>query len=83
VSRPETPDSCSGTANGGILTRDETLAIRALARLARKWPPSLTLFSWSGSLFVVRSGSSLLDAEDPETLILAEIEGIPNDGGDP
>jgi hypothetical protein len=60
------------------LTPDEEAAIRSLKRLAKKWPQSLKLFSWSGSLVV-------MDADMPpgEAAELASIEGIPNDGGDP
>jgi hypothetical protein len=35
------------------------------------------LFSWSGTLMVVKRNSADNDAE------IATIEGIPNDGGDP
>ena len=64
-------------------TRQEQHAIRQLKRLAKDWPESL----WSGSLCVIRtddlanrvyqSGASLGDC------IIAQIKGIPNDGGDP
>lgn len=63
------------------LTEEERKAIAALERLARRWPQSLKLFSWSGSLCVIRSDASLLD--DPDAAVIAHIEGIPNDGGDP
>jgi predicted amidohydrolase len=65
------------------LTNEERKAIASLQRLAARWPQSLKLFSWSGSLVVVPAGQSLAEADDPEDLILAQIDGIPNDGGDP
>jgi hypothetical protein len=37
-------------------TGEEARAIRALKRLAKRWPSSLWLFSASGSLCVMRSG---------------------------
>lgn len=63
------------------LTEEERQAIAALERLAKRWPPSLKLFSWSGSLCVIRSDASLLD--NPDAKVITYIEGIPNDGGDP
>jgi hypothetical protein len=63
------------------LTGEERNAITALERLARRWPQSLMLFSWSGSLCVIRNGDALLD--DPGSAVIAQIDGIPNDGGDP
>ena len=60
------------------LTADEKRAIASLKRLAKKWPQSLKLFSWSGSLVVMD------ESMDPSNdAILDEISGIPNDGGDP
>ena len=63
------------------LTKEEELAIRSLKRLAKKWPKSLQLFSWSGSLTVLK-------AERPKDLVskwypVSKILGISNDGGDP
>jgi len=58
----------------------ERLAVAALQRLARRWPPSLKLFSWSGSLVIFDSDDDLSDANRG---VLATIVGIPNDGGDP
>jgi hypothetical protein len=40
-----------------IITDEEEKAIRALKRIAKKWPESLWLFSASGDLFVMRYGS--------------------------
>jgi hypothetical protein len=59
------------------ITPEEAAAMRSLKRLAKKWPQSLKLFSWSGTLMVVKRNSDDIDAE------IATIEGIPNDGGDP
>jgi hypothetical protein len=59
------------------ITPEEAAAIRSLKRLAKKWPQSLRLFSWSGTLMVVKRNSDDIDAE------IATIEGIPNGGGDP
>ncbi len=55
-----------------IITKEEQKAIKSLERLAKRWPQSLSLFSWSGSLCVVKDGVSFG----------AEID-ILNDGGDP
>ncbi len=63
------------------LTDEERKAIASLERLAKRWPQSLKLFSWSGSLCVMRADVSLLD--NPEAAVITYIEGIPNDGGDP
>ena len=59
------------------ITPEEAAAIQSLKRLARKWPRSLCLFSWSGTLMVVKRNSADIDAE------IATIEGIPKHGGDP
>lgn len=57
-----------------MLDRQEAAAIDELQELANKWPDTLFLFSWSGSLVAVRQ-------DDGE--VVAHIHGIPNDGGDP
>ena len=57
-----------------MLTKDEKGAIKKLEKLAKEWPDSLMLFSWSGSLCVVAR-------KDGE--VVATINGIPNDGGGP
>jgi len=54
------------------LTKEEQKAIRKLENLAKKWPESLSLFSWSGSLNVIKDQS-----------VITVIIGIENDGGDP
>lgn len=60
------------------LTEEERDAIRSLKRLAKKWPQSLKLFSWSGSLCVM--DAAMRPGSEAE---LDHIIGIPNDGGDP
>lgn len=62
------------------LTEDERRAIRGLKRLAKTWPKSLKLFSWSGSLVIFCADDDLSDANSS---MLDHIDGIPNDGGDP
>jgi hypothetical protein len=64
--------------NDAGLTDEERRAITALHRLAKRWPQTLKLFSWSGSLCVMRVGVS-----PSNDAILTSISGIPNDGGDP
>lgn len=59
------------------ITKEEQSAIRSLQRLARKWPKSLSLFSWSGSLQITKEDSNGMQA------IVDGVEGISNDGGDP
>jgi hypothetical protein len=61
------------------LTKDEAAAVAVLDRLAKRWPRTIKLFSWSGSLVVMDSDMAVgADA------VLAEIRsGIINDGGDP
>ena len=62
------------------LTDEEEKAIRALRRLAKKWPPSLLIFGSGGAGLSVRkpdaNGSRGYQTE------VATIHGIPNDGGD-
>ncbi len=67
------------------LTGDEARAIASLQRLARRWPQTLTLFSWSGSLVVFHSADmdAVADGGRGNDLILDDIVGIPNGGGDP
>jgi hypothetical protein len=60
------------------LTKEEASAIRSLERLAKKWPQTLHLFSWSGSLVVM--DAAMVPSEDA---VFTTIMGIPNDGGDP
>jgi hypothetical protein len=65
------------------LTDEERRAIASLERLAKRWPRSLTLFSWSGTLCIVRSDADLLNGGNPNDAIITTVEGIPNGGGDP
>jgi LmbE family N-acetylglucosaminyl deacetylase len=60
-------------------------AVAALKRIAKRWPKHLTLFSWSGSLTVIDNRHPDYDATGAvhEDAIVANIEGIPNGGGDP
>lgn len=68
------------------LTTEERNAIRSLQRLAKRWPPSLWLFSGAGSLCVMLTGEdgkkmmTAGDGIDPDYSV-ATIN-IPNDGGD-
>lgn len=60
------------------LTPEEARAIKSLKRLAKTWPHSLKLFSWSGTLVIMDS-----EMENGNEAVLDTINGIPNDGGDP
>lgn len=69
------------------LSPEETAAIRALRRLAKKWPASLWLFSASGTLYVMRKGAGGEKVHTPGGGIdpayeVATVHGIENDGGD-
>ncbi len=74
--------------DGRALTDEERKAIAALKRLAARWPDSLTLFSWSGSLVVFKTDEwqdfGALGPTDGNAgdYIVDSIHGIPNDGGD-
>ena len=61
------------------LTGPEITAIAKLKLLGEAWPKSLKLFSRSGSLVVLKPGEGRTIRE----ATVAEIRGIPNDGGDP
>jgi hypothetical protein len=67
------------------MTAEEEAAIAALQWLARRWPPMLKLLSMDGSLCVIHTADSarISDSNDPgrHGLVLADIDGIPNDGG--
>lgn len=72
--------------NGEQATGEEARAIRSLQRLARRWPKTLKLISMDGSLHVIHTDSEGLpeygeDREVRQACILADIRGIPNDGG--
>jgi len=60
------------------LTPEEERAIASLERIAKRWPQTLKLFSWSGSLYVMDAA-----VQPGADAILASICNIPNDGGDP
>ncbi len=60
------------------LTDEERRAIVTLERLAERWPKALRLFSWSGTLHVLKGGEGRTYAQ----ATVARID-IPNDGGDP
>ena len=71
---------------GRPLTVEEEKAIASLERLARRWPDSLTLFSWSGSLVIFKSDEWRARPEpcdNASDYSVGHIQGIPNDGGDP
>lgn len=59
------------------LSVDEQNAIAALKRLAKKWPASLGVLSWSGTLVVTKK------TLDGRLATVATVNGIDNDGGDP
>lgn len=64
-------------SNSVLITADEEKAIRSLRRLAKKWPQSIRLFSWSGTLWITKINSNGIEA------LVTEVKNIPNDGGDP
>lgn len=70
--------------NGDPLTFEEAAALRQLRLLARRWPKTLRLISMDGGLHVMHAGDPRYDGisnlERCE-VILASIDGIPNDGG--
>lgn len=71
-------------------TEDEARAIRALTRLAKKWPASLWLFSASGTLCVMRAGpdgdhihnAGGRSKDGVDSAYILDTIDIPNDGGD-
>lgn len=67
------------------LTDDEAKAIRSLERLAKKWPRSLMLLSWSGTLHVmlVDDAHAAYDADAGYSDASITTISISNDGGDP
>lgn len=67
-------------------TDEERAAIGALQRLAKRWPPSLKLISMDANLHVIHQDdtdrvSGFDSAPERQARILADIDGIPNDGG--
>lgn len=72
------------TDSGEPCTVEEEKLIDSLQRLARKWKETgkdLMLFSWAGSLYVVKK--SCIDDQDFNQGCVTLIQGISNDGGDP
>lgn len=69
------------------ITKEEQAAVDALRKLAKTWPKSLGLFSWSGTLCVVHVRADgcmpLASKEEADAAIIACIYGIKNDGGCP
>ena len=71
--------------NSGIpCTEEETRLIDSLKRLSKRWEKDgedLMLFSWAGSLKVVKK--SAINDRHFEDAIVEDIYGITNDAGDP
>ena len=68
-----------------LMTPEEMRSVRALARVASRWPRSITLASMGGALVVVHTNDDAFqDGEGPERSerVLAHITGVPNTGGD-
>jgi hypothetical protein len=61
------------------LTEEEQKAIRALKRLAKKWPRTLLIFASGGELSIRKP---TLDGVYNVLTEVDSVEGIPNDGGD-
>lgn len=75
----------SPTASSDDLTPEEASVVRSLQRLAKRWPRSLTLVSMGGALSVIHTRDRRFDADgcmERQEAILADIDGIPNTGGD-
>jgi hypothetical protein len=71
-----------------VATDWERAVILALQELAKDWPPSVMLVSMDGGLQVVRADTyrtgndaGLSRVEHHDSCVLANIDGIPNDGG--
>lgn len=79
------------------LTKEEAAAVRALHRLAKKWPKSLWLFSAAGTLYVMKRDANGNRVTKPDVHWMGRGEhssevvddkasvatiNIPNDGGD-
>ena len=74
------------TPTGVPCTKEENSLIDSLMRLARRWEregKDLMLFSWSGSLKVVKKSALNQATASIDEAIVADIYGIDNDGGDP
>lgn len=59
------------------LTKEEQKAIASLKRLAKKFPSSLKIFGWSGSMCVFKV------SEEGYTCEVGSVPNIRCDGGDP
>jgi len=71
--------------NGDPMTLEEIRAVRALARLAKRWPSTLKLVSMGGVLYVIHADDPRyhdLDSAARGESVLYTFSGIPNDGGD-
>lgn len=70
------------------LTEEELKALRALDRLARIWPETLTLVSMGGSLHALRSdemypaGGRFGDGISQDAIVWSDMSRITNTGGD-
>jgi hypothetical protein len=72
--------------NGAAITVREASVIDALRELGEHWPDSLTLLSMDGQLCVIHTAdhdvaAGAIPGADRTSVILAVIDGIPNDGG--
>lgn len=77
-------DAMSSDVEPRDLTDQERKAIASLQRLGKRWPRTLRLASLDGSLVVQdlrHPGVHSLDAAEREAAVVADIHGIPNDGG--
>jgi hypothetical protein len=70
-----------------MYTEKQTIA--ALRRLEKNWPEGYTLFSWSGSLVLLKnellpeeSGGRAVGGSHNDAIV-AEFHDISSDGGDP
>lgn len=74
----------SPTAPSDDLTPEEASVVRSLQRLAKRWPQSLTLVSMGDTLSVIHTRDRRYDADGwvHHEAVLADIDGIPNTGGD-
>lgn len=64
----------------------EEQVIRSLRRLNKGWPKGLTLFSWSGTVCLMRADDMPVHEGDGKSCHDAIIETFPridSDGGDP
>lgn len=67
-----------------VITAREAKAIASLKRLARAWPDSLRLISMDGALHIIHTDDPRFHDEgftERQESIIADISGIPNEGG--